>query len=116
MWCRKYMGGVVRNAGSTCGCRVDRSFDDIRSPVPPFAKPVKSPAPYSVVILTKKPLGGRLTDELNGAGREVVHRASDFDVSLLFQVFEDWTAAADFGHRQRDIRSRHGVHVIGILA
>ena|GEM_PF-5805395 len=48
---------------------------------------------------TRDPPHKELRDKLHCAGCEVVHRACDFDVSLLLQVFENGTAAADFGHR-----------------
>jgi hypothetical protein len=55
-------------------------------------------------------------DNLYYASCQIVHRANDFDASLLFQGFQDWTAAADLGDTQSDIRSRHSIHVSRILA
>ena len=57
----------------------------------------------------------RLAKKLHGASREVVHRARDFNISFLFQVFQDRTAPANFLQHQQDVSSRHSIHVVGIL-
>ena len=58
----------------------------------------------------------RLVEEVDHAVGEGIHGASDFDGTFVLEVFEDGTAAADFGDGESDIGASDGVDIGGVFA
>src|SRR5262249_35907791 len=54
--------------------------------------------------------------EVHHASCQIVHRASDFDVPLLFQFLQNRTAPANVADTKRHICSCNSIHITGVLA
>src|SRR5262252_3438937 len=57
----------------------------------------------------------RLPNKVHHASRQIVHRAGDFDASLLLQVRQDWAATTNLGKSKYNICPGNGIDIRRIL-